>query len=175
MTNPTGIHPSDELGGSQNSISRWRLLAVLLLVVALFTTVASAIGPRGWHHGGPFGRGETPPVEEIQEHLAVKIKWALQRLDATPEQNEKIQGIAFASLERLMALRENGSSIHEQMAELMQAERIDREALETIRQEKVQMMDGVSREIAETMADILDVLTPEQRQQVTERFEQFHH
>ena len=59
------------------------------------------------------------------------------------------------------------------MHKLLTANTIDRAALEKVRAERLAEADRVSKELVNALADVAEVLTPEQRVIVNERLEQF--
>ena len=58
------------------------------------------------------------------------------------------------------------------MHKLLTASTIDRAALEKVRAERLAEADRVSRELVNALADVAEVLTPEQREIVNERLHQ---
>jgi Spy/CpxP family protein refolding chaperone len=54
--------------------------------------------------------------------------------------------------------------------ELLSAPSVDRNALEAVRVQQMQAVDAASKRLTRALADAADVLTPEQRKTVAERF-----
>jgi Spy/CpxP family protein refolding chaperone len=154
---------------------------VLVTVVALAAArpIAAAIqqggGFGGFHHrwAGHWGpQGMSP--EAAKEHLQVAAKWALRDIDASDQQQEKVNAIVAAAVDDLFKLRDqhhaNQAALH---AELMGAT-IDRAALEQTRQSEMALADQASKRLVQALADLSEVLTPEQRQALAERIHHRH-
>ncbi len=119
-------------------------------------------------HGPPRGGAETwhHPTDRILDHL-------LAELDASDAQAERIRAIG----EEARALFE---SQHEQRIDdlaalraAVTAEPVDRDALEMLRQEHLARAQALSETMTAHLADALEVLDPEQRQQLIARIETF--
>ncbi len=102
----------------------------------------------------------------------------LDDVDASDEQRAQVKGIIETHSATLNSLRESGRKLHEETRALLSAPTIDRSAIENLRQQKIASMDQTSREMTTMLADIAEVLTPEQRKQLAEnmqkRFERHH-
>jgi Spy/CpxP family protein refolding chaperone len=153
---------------------RWLLALIPILLFGLgIAAVASAgWGSRvgGWHHSD--GGHDS---ERMKERVAFGISWGLHKVDATPEQEEQIQALALAAVDRMMALREAHGSDRELVKQIFLADELDREAIERLRRKHLELVDVASQELVGTLTDAMAVLTPEQRAEIVERFEDHHH
>jgi Spy/CpxP family protein refolding chaperone len=145
-------------------------------IATLIGGIATGIGLKawaygglgGWHRGG-FMSGPLDPamlderIERMARHFAVEV-------DATPEQGAQLAQIAKASARELLPLREQAREARRRAVELLASPSIDRAALERLRAEQLQHADAASRRLAQALADVAEVLTPEQRQRLAERF-----
>jgi Spy/CpxP family protein refolding chaperone len=61
-----------------------------------------------------------------------------------------------------------------QAATLLAQPTIDRAALEALRANQLQLAEQASRRLTQALADVADVLTPEQRKQLAERAGRWH-
>src|SRR5262249_23201156 len=126
-----------------------------------------------WGGHGRFGLDSMSP-EAAREHLQVAAKWALRDIDATPEQQEKVNAIVGGAVDDLFALRErhqaNRAAFHEELT----AAKIDRAALEETRKAEIALADEASRRLVQAVADLSEVLTPEQRQALVEKLHRHH-
>jgi Spy/CpxP family protein refolding chaperone len=126
-------------------------------------------GPGGWHRGG-FMSGPLDPamlegrIDRMVKHFAIEV-------DATPEQSAKLAEIAKASAKDLLPLHEKAHEARRRGLELLASPSVDRAALERLRAEQIQHADAASRRLAQSLADVAEVLTPEQRKQIAERIQ----
>ncbi|MGO9547600.1 MAG: Spy/CpxP family protein refolding chaperone [Rhodomicrobium sp.] len=149
---------------------RW-LFAVLLGVTGLFGFAAGTVHGSPWRHWAGHPRFDAEEITFIVQH---RIGRALSKVDATPEQREKIDAIAKAAVNDVMAMRKDRSARREKILAIMKADTIDRSALESLRAEQIGVADTASKRIVQAVEDAADVLKPEQRRQLAERWEQWH-
>ena len=141
--------------------------------------IAAAIeGRTGWGglhrmcggHRGFHGGFHAMNPAAAKEHLEVATKWALRDIDASEEQQESVSAIAAGAVDDLFRLqarhKENREAFHAQLEGAV----IDRAALEQLRQSEIALADEASKRLVQALADVGDVLTPEQRQALMERF-----
>jgi Spy/CpxP family protein refolding chaperone len=109
------------------------------------------------HHGmGPGGHG---PM----------MGRALEAAGASAEQRAKIQEIMKAAREDVRKTHEASSDLRTQMRQLMNAATVDARAVEALRQKMLAQHDAVSKRMTQAMLDAAAVLTPEQRQKLSEQ------
>jgi len=148
--------------------------ALLTLVAARPITAAIQNGA-GFHHswGGRWG-GHAMSPEAAKEHLQIASKWLLRDIDASPEQQDRVNAIVAGAVDDLFRLRErhqqNRDAFHRQLA----GATVDRAALEEIRKSEMGVADEASKRLVQALADVSDVLTPEQRQALAERIHRHH-
>jgi periplasmic protein CpxP/Spy len=170
-------NPQPGAAPAQPPRSRRGMFVMALLAVALLAglsgsmlTTAFAQG-YGWQHfgmrgGGPFGGPLTPAqiddrIDRMTKHMAIE-------LDATADQQAKIATIAKAAVGDLRAMREKAQAARTQAITLLTAPTVDRTAIERLRTEQMGLADSASKRIAQALADIADVLNPEQRRKVAD-------
>ena len=151
------------------------VLATLGTVLAARPIAAAMQGVGGFHRGWGGHRGfHAMTPEAAKDHLQVATKWALRDVDASEEQQERVNAIAAGAVDDLFRLRqrhqENRDSFHAQLG----GASIDRAALEEIRKSEMALADEASKRFVRALADMADVLTPEQRQALIERFHRHH-
>jgi len=93
---------------------------------------------------------------------------------ANDAQKAQATAIVKASVEKGAPLAEKLRGNHEQMRKLMSAATIDKAAIETLRAEQIKLVDEASKLATQTMQDIAEVLTPEQRAKLAEKMEKRH-
>lgn len=119
-------------------------------------------GHRGWQGGGEGFSEER--IERMVKHFGVEV-------DATDEQKAKLTEIAKAAAKELQPLRAKVREARKQGMELLAAPTIDRGAIERLRAEQIQAADAASKRMIQALADVAEVLTPEQRQKLAERMQ----
>lgn len=144
----------------------------------LIAAVTAALSGAAWQvhaHGGPgggrgfFGGGmHGAPTEE---HVERMLKRIYSVTNATPEQQQRIAPIVKQAVTELSPLRSQMQGTREQARTIMSAPQIDRAALEQLRASRLQTADAISRRMTQAMADVGDVLTPEQRKALGERMQ----
>ena len=121
-----------------------------------------------------WGRRDFHDLEDIKSHAGHFVDRALDRLDASDEQSAAIQTIVMATIDDLHGARGDAGAGREQFRELVLADSIDRDALEQFRKSYLERADEISRIVTEGLADIMDILTPEQRQRLEAHFDERH-
>jgi Spy/CpxP family protein refolding chaperone len=164
-----------ESDGANGAKSRrailWPLAYVLLVVVT--AAVATAWGGGGGHGRHGFGGGPHGPKdpEQMREHMAFAIEFGLRKLDATEEQQTRIQAIASETLDEMIALHEQHAASKRTLRELLSAQELDREAIEAWRSGQLAAVDAASQQLATAAVDALEVLSPEQRGELAEHLD----
>ena len=163
------------------ALRRMQTLGATVLAVAAAATVLalSLSAPAVASPGGQHGHGEMHAgmhAGGADGGMGMRggkhLERALDRAGATAEQKAQIRQIAEATRSDLKAQHEAGKSLHEQQRALMAQPNIDARAAETLRQQKMAQHDAVSKRMLQSQLDMARVLTPEQRQQMTQMMEQ---
>lgn len=113
----------------------------------------------------------------FRRHAERMLDRALDEVDATDAQTTQIQSIGSEIFELVATAHADGRNDGDALREALSAEQVDRAALEAIRSAHVERADALSEAIATRLADALEVLTPDQRQQLIARADEFraHH
>ncbi len=106
-------------------------------------------------------------AQKRAERVAGYIAW---KVDATDEQKKKLVTISKSLAVDLLPYREKMIASRMEAREILIQDKMDREKLETFRSEKVSIMDAMSKRVSVAIADASEVLTPEQRKKLGERF-----
>jgi periplasmic protein CpxP/Spy len=153
-------------------------LAVTLVAVAarpIAAAIQGAGGLGGFHHGWAGHHGfQAMSPEAAKEHIQVAAKWALRDVDASEQQQERVNAIAADAVDDLFRLRQRHLDNREAFHAQLGGASVDRAALEEIRKSEMALADEASKRFVRAMADMADVLTPEQRQALMEKFARRH-
>jgi Spy/CpxP family protein refolding chaperone len=117
---------------------------------------------------GPMGFGGPLTTEQLVDRADRAVRHVAIELDATPEQQQKLEAIAKSAVTDLAPLRDKVHATHQRVRELLTATTVDRAAIEKLRAEQVVTMDGLSKRIAQAVGDAAEVLTPDQRRKLGE-------
>jgi periplasmic protein CpxP/Spy len=143
------------------------------------SAVVAAIGARpimaaiqdgsGFHRPwrGGWGHHRMTP-EAAKEHAQVAAKWALRGIDATEEQQDRVNKVVGGAIDDLFRLKDQHQANREAFAAQFAGATIDRASLEEIRKSEMALADDASRRFVQAMADVAEVLTPEQRKALLE-------
>lgn len=145
------------------------LLAVLLVAGAVLTTplAAGAGGLLGhWHH-----RGGSHDPELMQERADFAVDWILGRVDGTDEQREQVKAVVAGVIHEVGGLADQHRTNRAAFVEELGRPSVDRAALESLRKSEMELAESLSRRIVAALADVADVLTPEQRLELIELVE----
>jgi len=134
-----------------------------------YQAFAHSGGRGGWHCGGFACEAASPAelesrIDRMLAHLYVEI-------DATDAQKQRLGPIVKQAAKDLLPLRERMRAARARAVELLTAESVDRSAIEALRAEQLVLAEDGSRRLALAIADIAEVLTPEQRKGIAARIE----
>jgi len=139
-------------------------LAGALVGVFAGTSFSQGFGPP-WHMivRGPMS-GLT--AEQIADRADRMVRHVAIEIDATPDQQTKLEAIVKGAVTDLVPMREKMFAARQRARELLTQTTVDRGALEKLRAEQVATMDGVSRRLVQALGDAAEVLTPDQRRRL---------
>jgi Spy/CpxP family protein refolding chaperone len=126
-------------------------------------------GPGYWHGRGHWG-GPLSPTQ-IEDRVDRAVRHVAIELDATAEQQDKLRAIARGAVKDLLPMREKAVEARERAGNLLIQPKLDRAAIEAFRAEQMALADAASKRFAQALADVAEVLTPEQRQKVHEHLQ----
>ncbi len=168
--------PQPSTSGPENPRRRFFRRAAVATVIAGVATgigfTAFAHGPGGWHRAGFMGAPFDPA--RLDEHLERMLKHLYVEIDATDAQKQLLAPIVKGAARDLLPLRAKMHEARRQAVELLSQDTVDRAALETLRTDQLRLAEQASRRFVQALADVADVLTPEQRRQLTEHIGRWH-
>ena len=148
---------------------RW-LLTVPIGIAAVFGLAAASVSSHPWGHWGHQPFFDAEDMSFIVQH---RVDRMLTSVDATPEQRSKIDAIVKAAVNEIMPLRKDPDGRREKILAIIKADTVDRSALESLRAEQIGVAEAASKRIVQAVAEAAEVLKPEQRRQLAERWEQW--
>ncbi len=137
--------------------------------VAAFAHGGSACG---WHHGGLMSGNPSPA--EVSAHVDHMLKHLYAEIDATDAQKAQIGPMVQQAVTDLLPLHAQLQAAHAQALQGLTQPTVDRAALETARQTHLQLADQASKRFVQLVADVGDVLTPQQRAALADHLKQLH-
>ena len=170
---------SGRRGGARRArgwIAGLALLGLGAVGGALTTLAVDADAHMGWRHAmGGFrhhglGHGRTIDAAHVTERLQHASAWALGSVDATDEQRERVDAILAGAVDDIFPLRaEHKTHRRDLIAELARPQ-LDRAALERIRAAELALAEEATARLLDAVVAAAEVLDPEQRQGLVERF-----
>ena len=127
----------------------------------------------GWH-GGDHKRFADWSDAEIEARIERMVKHVAIEIDATQEQQEEITALATAVAKDLKPEHDRMHATGKELHDLLLADTIDRAALEQLRAERLVDAERISEKLVSALADVAEVLSPEQRNVLDERINRFH-
>jgi Spy/CpxP family protein refolding chaperone len=119
--------------------------------------------------------GHAKTEEQARERALDKTAWMLGRLDATPEQQARIDDIVTSLVGELYPLRGEHRETRRELITELSRPRVDPEALEKIRAAGLATADSASRTLVNAVVDVSEVLTVEQRQELASMIGRHRH
>jgi Spy/CpxP family protein refolding chaperone len=109
-----------------------------------------------------------------KDHVATASEFVLRGVNASAEQKQKTRQITDRLVDQLSPLVERHHELHAAMVGELSKPQIDRAAIEKLRQDGMALADEASRIAVDGIADIGDVLTPEQRKELVDLGRRLH-
>lgn len=158
---------------------RWLWLGGGLLAGA---AALAMMAPRAWafrglgghgfgghgHGRGAFAAHLVKDPAAAKEHVAMATEFVLRGVDATAEQKQKAREVTDRMVDQMGPLAQRHHELHGAMVRELAKPQIDRAAIERIRQQGIALADEASKVAVTGVADLGDVLTPEQRAELIE-------
>lgn len=155
-------------GGPRRARPRWghRILiggAVLVVAVGVGAGVVAATSS-GWHEDGRHGA--------MRDFAEWRLTRALDAVDATPEQQERIMAIAGAAHDELAPMMAELREARGELAGLLAEPVIDTAAVEELRTSRMAALDTATERAVAALLEAAEVLEPAQRAALAARLEE---
>jgi periplasmic protein CpxP/Spy len=170
MTEQNSPQPGEPPRAARLPNSPMLIVAAIVLIAGLsgaLVTKAFSAGPGGW--GPPFMHGPMTQAQ-IEDRADKMVRHLAVEVDATNDQQEKLRGIMRAAVKDIVPVAERARDARLQARDLLSAPTINRADLEKLRAEQIGSADTVSKRVVQALADAAEVLTPEQRRKLADRF-----
>ena len=129
----------------------------------------------GGHGGrGAFAAQMLSDPAAAKEHVATMSDFVLRSVNASAEQKQKTRQITDRLIDQLGPLAEKHHQLHAAMVAELAKPQIDRAAIEKLRQDGLALADEASKIAIDGLADVGDVLTPEQRKDLIDLGRRLH-
>ena len=151
---------------------RWLLVLLIIGIIAFFA--------RGAYYGHPWDCSSRyqsfgPHASLLMNDMPYHAEWLVDRVmddvKASDEQKSKARAIVKAAANDVQALVAQHHDSHAALLDIVKAPALDRGQLESLRARTLSGMDESSKRLTTAFGDLLEVLTPEQRQEFAARFE----
>lgn len=110
---------------------------------------------------------------ELETRIACMVKVAADEVDASQEQQDEITALVTIAAIDLRPVHNRMRGTSEAVQTLILADEIDRPALEKLRAGRLADAELISKNLVGLLADVAEVLSPEQRKVLNQRIEQF--
>jgi periplasmic protein CpxP/Spy len=144
---------------------RWFKRGVLLALVPL-----TALGCHGRWHGH-----HKVSDAEMQERVEEGVEDVLDYVDAEEQQVQPIKQVVSAAATDMKAFRSEHHALRKEFQEALSAEKIDADQLEGLRVNALDLVDRASARVLAAVVDVGNLLTPEQRKKLVNKWKQFQH
>jgi len=155
-------------------ISRRWLYGALFGVFAL-----AAIGLGRAYASGPFFHGfhrhHAPASSgELAEHLAHKVEYLLDGVDASAAQRKQADALVQRLSPEMFGLLNDARAVRGELKAALLAEQLDKARIEELRARLDVLADRLVDTSVDTLVGLSEILTPAQRSQVKQRLERMH-
>lgn len=171
MTVPTSPNSPVTAASCCTRSGTLKIVALVLISALAGAAVSRAAQHWGGHHGIGYGFMSGPmDAAQVDRRIDKMTSHLGKEVEATTEQRDKIAVIVKAAAKDLIPMRETMRDAHKQLRVLLTQPSVDRAAIETLRASQITNVDAMSKRMSATLTDAADVLTPEQRKKLSDRF-----
>lgn len=129
-------------------------------------TLTVLLGACGRSHYARDRAGLSP--EKMEERLSKVFHRALSRVDATREQQTKVDAMLRQLSPKVLQLQKERKGLRDQLVGALEADKVSREQLLEIKSASLALAARVIDRSIEVVLELSDALTPEQRKKLIE-------
>ena len=169
---PAGGHPRRRHTRFGRNARLGVAAGALLALGAILGALATLSLPAGAHFlSGHPDHGPGHVTERVLDRTA----WVLARVDATPEQEARMETVVRTAVEALLPLHEQHRAHRRAMLAELARDEVDAARLESLRRKELELADLASARILDAVVEATDVLSAEQRGELLERVTRHGH
>jgi uncharacterized membrane protein len=146
--------------------------------VLVGTIGVSAFAGHGYHAGHHAGHGAPhygQSMERLEAHMQRKTMWILRALETTSEQRDHVDSVLSGTLAEVYPLVEQHRENRTRWLDELSKPELDPEALETLRERELMLMDSMSLSLVNAFTSVAEILTPDQRRELMEGMRSHYH
>jgi len=103
---------------------------------------------------------------EMKEKLSTKVGWALWKVDANDEQEDRFDAMLDELAPVLFGFQEESKAIKRNLTDVLWADAVDPDALGLLQKKMVNLFDRYMKRMNMAAIDAADILTLEQRREL---------
>jgi periplasmic protein CpxP/Spy len=145
-----------------------RAVSGALLLFGLGFVALAASGGCGWRHHGP--RDPAQVAAMVSKH----VEDVLDDLNATPDQRTRILAIKDRLLAAMQAGQADRKGTHEAVLAAWKSDSPDAASLHALVDRRMDDVRKLAHQAVDAGIEVHDVLTPDQRAQLTKKIERWH-
>ncbi len=145
----------------RKNCTRWKIVAITLTTIFGLILIAGGLSA---HYGPPGKHGAAVFSERFVDRM-------LDKVDASDEQITQTKAVIDHYKPSLQNIRGSKGDLRKEIAVLLQAPTIDRDALASLREQHLSNMEKHSTIFINMTADIAEILTQEQRKSLVDKME----
>lgn len=166
--------PSQPDPGTPGRRRFWKRVGIAAAVGATLTGLGATVFAHGGPGGGWGGSGGWHARHEMSPELQAKrmdlmIETMLDGIDVSADQKSRINAIVTETMKDMQPLRAQRFEVRREAIAILTQPTVDRAKIEAFRVEKLKLADAASQRLTRGIADVAEVLTPEQRNALAEK------
>ncbi|MBF0381226.1 MAG: Spy/CpxP family protein refolding chaperone [Magnetococcales bacterium] len=107
----------------------------------------------------------------MKERIDFKVDWILKDINATEQQKNQIKDIVGNSITKMQANRSQHKTMKRDLISMLSQPELDSAKLDQLRKDMLGKVETTSVSIMDSLVEISEVLTPEQRMLLVERYQ----